>query len=411
MKTTTATGFQRLKNKIRSRSRLFRCLRGLRTPVLVCVLLIVPPLQKVDAENAIRVAAIFSYTGTAASSNLSSILGVRWAIEDINRNGGVLGRHVRLIEIDNIGTPIGSKVAVDKAIREDAAAIIGPAWSTHALAAARTAQNAGIPMISNVATHPRVTRIGNCIFRVCNNDFLQGRVLGQFARRELKIEQVVILQDLNSDYSQGLACTFREAFERLGGTICAVLDYKATQTNFRNLLATAKAADPDLVFVPGHDESGSIIAEAHRIGLQVPFMGGDGWDVASFFTKGGNQLASGFYATHWNEAVKNPQSIDFNQRYKKLYPFLSPAALGYDAVFILADAMRRSGSTDRRAICKALAQTKNFQGITGNLTFNASGDPIKPIVIMKITCGQPAYLKQFLPIQLHPIEAEGNGYE
>jgi branched-chain amino acid transport system substrate-binding protein len=409
LETTTATGFQLSKNKTRSRSRLFRCLRGLRTPALVCVLLIVAPLQKVGAENAIRVAAIFSYTGAAASSNLTSILGVRWAIEDINRNGGVLGRQVRLIEIDNIGTPIGSKVAVDKAIREDAAAIIGPAWSTHALAAARTAQTAGIPMISNVATHPRVTRVGDCIFRVCNNDFLQGSVLGQFARRELEVERVVILQDLNSDYSLGLACTFREAFERLGGTICAVLDYKASQTNIKTLLATAKAVDPDLVFLPGHDESGSIVAEAHRMRLQVPFMGGDAWDVASFFIKGGNQLASGFYSTHWNEAVKNPQSIAFTKRYKKLYPFLSPAAHGYDAVLVLADAIRRSGSTDRRAICKALAQTKNFQGITGNLSFNASGDPIKPVIIMKITCGQPAFLKQVQTIQLPPIEAAGNG--
>lgn len=363
------------------------------------------PATHSHAADAIRVAALFSYSGAAASSNLPSVMGTRWAVKEINQHGGVLGRRIRLVELDNRGTPIGGKVAADQAIRDDVTAIIGPAWSSPALAAAREAQAAGVPMIVNSATHPRITKIGPYIFRVCYNDLLQGRVLGRFARLELKAASVVILQDARSDYSLGLAATFKTVFERLGGTVSKVLDYKAGQLDFKPMLEAAKAASPDVVFLPGHDESGAIIAQARRVGLTVPFLGGDGWEVASFFTKGGNQLASGYYATQWNESIDSQRSKAFAAKYKNAYPFLSPAALSYDAVYLLADAIRRAGSTDRRAIRDALAQTHDFQGVTGKLTFDSNGDALKSVIMMKISAGKPSYLKCVRPGPFHSDSA------
>ena len=377
-------------------------------PVFVLILAACWPATRSQAADAIRVAAIFSYSGAAASSNLPSVMGTRWAVKEINQNGGVLGRRIKLVELDNRGTPIGSKVAADQAIRDGVTAIIGPAWSSHALAAAREAQAAGVPMIVNSATHPRITKIGPYIFRVCYNDLMQGRVLGRFARLDLKSARAVILQDVRSDYSLGLAATFKTVFERLGGTVCNVLDYKAGDFDFKPMLKAAKAASPDVVFLPGHDESGAIIAQAQRIGLTVPFLGGDGWEVASFFAKGGNQLACGYYATQWNESIESRRSKAFAAKYKHAYPFLSPAALSYDAVDLLADAIRRAGSTDRRAIRDALAQTHDFQGITGKLNFDSNGDPIKSVVMMKISAGKPSFLKQVRPGPLYSDDAAAN---
>jgi branched-chain amino acid transport system substrate-binding protein len=371
-------------------------------PALILSLLLFFPLNQGHAADAIRVAAIFAYSGAAASSNLPSILGARWATEEINRDGGVRGRSIQLMEIDNLSTAIGSKVAADKAIRAGVTAIIGPAWSTHALAAAREAQAAGTPMIVNSATHPRVTRTGSFIFRVCYNDRLQGRVLGRFSRQELNARRAVIFQDIDSDYSIGLTATFKAVFERFGGTVDKIFDYKAGQFDFKSLLEAARTASPDVVFLPGHDESGAIIAEAQRAGLRVPFIGGDGWEVASFFDKGGNRLSSGYYATHWAPSVESRRSRAFTAKYQGAYPFLSPAALSYDAVYLLADAIRRAGSTTRRTVRDALAKTKAFQGITGRLRFNANGDAIKDVIIMKISNGQSSYLKRVQPESLQP---------
>lgn len=397
METVTAQEIESFRKK---RSRQFQHCRFLRIMVIMSFFLAPGPVAQTCASDSIRIASIFAHSGAAASSNIPSILGVRWAIEEINHNGGILGRPIALIEIDNLGTPIGSKVAAKNAISQNVTGIFGPAWSTHALAAARAAQDAGVPMISNVATHPQITRVGNFIYRACYNDLYQGRVLGQFTRQELKAEQVVILQDISSDYSLGLAGTFKEAFEWFGGSVVAVLDYKASCTCFEKLLAEAKRAAPDAVFLPGHDESGAIIAKAQRMGLQVPFIGGDGWDVASFFEKGGNELVRGYYATHWSESVQTPQSLAFSAKHKNSYPFLSPAALSYDAVYLLADAIVRAGSTNRSAVRDALAQTRDFEGITGSMSFNADGDPIKNVVIMEISHGQPAYLKYVQPVHL-----------
>jgi branched-chain amino acid transport system substrate-binding protein len=383
--------------------------RSLALPMLILFSLLFWSTYEGHATDTIRVAAIFAHSGVAASANLSSILGTRWAATEINQRGGVLGRPIELIEIDNLSTAIGSKVAADKAIHTDSVAIIGPAWSTHALAAARVAQAAGTPVIVTVATHPRITQIGSFIFRVCYNDHLQGRILGRFARQELKAHRAVILQDISSDYSLGLAATFKTTFEQFGGTVSKVLDYKSGQYDFKPLLNAVRTATPDVVFLSGHDESGAIIAEAQRTGLRVPFVGGDGWDTASFFDKGGDQLSIGYYATHWNASIETRQSKQFAAKHKDDYPFLSQAALSYDAVYLLVDAIRRAGSIDKKAIREALAKTIDFQGITGKLKFDANGDAIKDIIIMQITNGQPSYLKRVQPHQHQLYDAVSDG--
>ncbi|MFH1985318.1 MAG: ABC transporter substrate-binding protein [Pseudomonadota bacterium] len=345
----------------------------------------------------IHIAAIFSLTGSAAESHLPSVLGARWAVADINAGGGVLGRALALTEIDNRSTPVGSKVAADQAVAADVTAIIGPAWSSQALAVARVAQRAGVPMIVNSATHPDVTRVGDSIFRVCYTDQLQGQVMAAFAFGDVKARRAVILQDMTSDYSLGLAASFEQTFGAMGGSVITRIGYKPNQPNFQDVLKRAKAFTPDIVFLPGHDESGGIVADAARIGLQVPFLGGDGWDVASFFEKGGNRLRTGYFATHYIRAIDTPASRAFVARHGAKHPSLSPAALSYDAVGILAKAITRAGTTDRKAVRDALAATSGYVGVTGTISFDATGDPLKAVVIMAITDGRPSYLRMVNP--------------
>lgn len=345
----------------------------------------------------VRIAAIFSHTGTAADSQLPSLLGVRWAVDDINALGGVLGRPLAIMEIDNRSTPVGSKVAADQAVAAGVTAIIGPAWSSQALAAAKVAQQSGTPMVVNIATHPDVTREGDYIFRVCYTDRLQGQVMATFAYRDLTARRAAILQDITSDYSLGLAASFEQTFAAMGGAIITRLGYKPRQPNFQELLKRTKAFSPDIVFLPGHDESGAIVADAERIGFQAPFLGGDGWAVASFLEKGGDRLRTGYFATHYIDTIDTPASLAFVARHGGKHPSLSPAALSYDAVGILAKAVTRAGTTDRMAVRDALAATSGYVGVTGTISFDATGDPVKTVVIMSITDGRASYLRMVGP--------------
>jgi len=349
-----------------------------------------------DSAQAIKIASIYALSGPAAEANATSVRGVRLAVGEVNTKGGVLGRRLELLEFDNQSSPIGSKVAAEQAVANGATAIIGAAFSSHSMAIAKVAQANRIPMISNVSTSPQLTRTGDYIFRVCFNDLQQGRVMAEFARRELNAEGVAILFDVDSDYSLGLSATFEKAFIQNGGAILVKLPYTVRQPNFRDAVAKAIAADPDVLFIPGHDESARIISEAVRSGLKadVIALGGDGWDEESFFKQGGYQIRLGYYTTHWSQTMANEPSRDFMARYRQKEFTVAPTVLAYDAVLLLADAIQRAGSADSAAIRDALAATNGFKGVTGTITFNNYGEPVKRVVMMRILNGRPAYLKQ-----------------
>ena len=355
------------------------------------------------AQESIRIAGIYAVTGTAAPSNLASLQGARLAVQEVNRSGGVLGKPLEMVEIDNQSSPIGSKVAADRAVGMGAAAILGSAWSSHSLAVARVAQKRSIPMITNVSTHPAVTRVGDFIFRVCFIDSFQGSVMARFAHQDLDARSAVVLQDVSSDYSLGLAAAFQGSFEAKGGRVVSTIDYKHYQERFDDMVRCAGEADPEIVFLPGHDESGVIIRKAREAGLHCAFLGGDGWEAKSFFDHGGTAFGQGYFCTHWSEEVRTEASREFvalyHQESRAKGPLLAPAALAFDAVMLIADAMERAGTTEPRAVQKALARTQGFEGVTGNLSFDRFGDPIKEAVIMALSNGKIRYVKRVAPFE------------
>lgn len=349
------------------------------------------------AAKTIRIASIYSLSGPATKVNSTSVQGVQLAVQEINSSGGILGMPLELIEFDNLSTPIGSKVAADKAARQKVTAIIGAAFSSHSMAVAKVAQVHGIPMITNISTSPAVTRIGDYIFRACFDDAFQGSVMGKFAREDLKAKGVVAVFNVASDYSLGLTRTFEKAFVQWGGVMQAKIPYKSRQPHFRDIISKAMSLNPDALFIAGHDESARIIKEAIQMGLNAIPLGGDGWDAKSFYNLGGSNIKTGYYATHWSQATDTALSKEFVARYRRLGMIFAPTALAYDAVRLLEDAIVRAGTTERPAIRDALAQTNGFEGITGTFSFNSHGDPIKNAVIMKIEAGRPVYLKQIVP--------------
>lgn len=368
------------------------------TGVLLLATLILFPSMLRPAEP-IKIASIYAHSGVAAdSSNISSITGVRNGIEEVNSRGGILGRRLELIELDNLSTPIGSKVAAEKAIRYQVTAIIGADWSSHTLAIAPVAQANKTPLISNISTNQEVTKVGDYIFRVCFTDAFQGKVMAKFAREDLKARSAVLIVDLTSDYSMGLAREFRSHFEQLGGTVIGQIEYLLKQPDFARMALKAKALRPDVAFIPSYDESATIVRHLQENGVKAIPLGGDGWESVRFFEKGGSAIPRGYYSTHWTETIDREESRKFVQRYRKDHALIiASEALGYDAVLLLADAIYRAGSTDRVRVRDALAATKDFQGVTGTISFHSHRDPVKSAVIMEIKDGSPHYFKSILP--------------
>jgi branched-chain amino acid transport system substrate-binding protein len=364
-------------------------------PFFLFIFLMVVPVR---AEEAIDIAAIYALTGPAAEANAYALRGVGYAVDEVNKQGGISGKKINLFMLDNQSTPIGSTLAAKQAAAANVVAIVGPDWSSHSLAVARVAQDAGIPMISSLSTNPDVTKIGDYIFRICFTDDFQGKVIARFARYDLKAITAVIFVDVTSDYSLKLSEIFRQDFEQMGGRVLLELEYKLKQLQFDEEIKKAVKAAADLIFIPGHDESGLIAKKLQDAGTSSIFIGGDGWSTAVFLKKGGAELKRGYYSTHWSAHLDTEQSRAFVKKYK--IDSADPddnVALGYDAMMLLADAIKRAGTLDRKRIRDAIADTRSFKGVTGAIRFNENGDPIKSAVLMEIINGQPHYLKTLKP--------------
>jgi branched-chain amino acid transport system substrate-binding protein len=356
-----------------------------------------PPV--LSAEPA-TIAAIFAKTGIAAASNEVTISGVELAVEEINRQGGVLDRPLKLIVLDNRSTPIGSTIAAQEAVRLQSMAVIGADWSSHSLAIAPVLQKAGIPMISPGSTNPKVTHVGDYIFRVCFLDSFQGTAMARFAYHELKARKAVVMKNVDEDYCLMLAEFFTNAFKEKGGHILWEGYYRGKAVDFATLLKKVKALQPDVVYVPGYErDSGLLIRQGFSIGIIATFLGGDGWD--GIYQYGKEAVEGGFYSAHWHPQVPSEKSIHFHKIYKQRYGkrinnTLTP--LGYDATMLLADAVKRAGVWNRAKIRDALSGTTGFEGVTGIISLDENGDPReKEVVILKIEKGKPVYFKTLKP--------------
>ena len=355
------------------------------------------------AQDTIKIGEYASLTGKEASFGQQSHKGLTLAIEELNAAGGVLGKKLELITEDNQTKPGESATAVKKLIsRDKVVALIGEVASGRSLEAAPIAQAAKIPMIAPAATNPKVTQTGNYIFRVCFIDPFQGTVMAKFAQTDLKAKKVAVLSSVSNAYSVGLAKFFKETFTANGGIIVSEKNFSEGDKDFRAQLTAVKAAGADAVFVPSYYTEAALIArQARDLGLNVPFFGGDGWVADQLLEIGGEALNGCYYSTHFSPENQDPVVQAFVKKFKARWGANENpdafAALGYDAAYVLADAIKRAGSTEGPKLRNALAATKNFSGVTGVTNIDANRDASKPAAIIAIKNGKLEFLKTVAP--------------
>lgn len=346
-----------------------------------------------DAGGEIVVGEYGSMTGGQATFGQSTHNGIMLAVDEINGAGGVNGRKLKVLTEDDQSKAEEAANAVTKLISQNnVVAVLGEVASSNSLAAAPICQANKIPMITPSSTNPRVTEVGDYIFRMCFIDPYQGEAMANYLSRQAGLKRAAILIDVKSDYSTGLAEFFERTFTANGGQIVGKQSYAQGDSDFRSQLTSIKASNPEVIFVPGYyNDIGQIAIQARDLGMTMPLAGGDGWESPKLIEIGGKALEGCFYSNHYHVEDPSPAVRDFVQKYTERYGTApdSLAALGYDSTKVLADAIKRAGTTDGPKLREAIAATKNFSGVTGNITLGPDRNPIgKKLVVLEIKNGQ-----------------------
>ena len=339
--------------------------------------------------NEIPVGEYGSMTGLQATFGQSTHNGILMAADEINSAGGVKGKKIKVISEDDQSKQEEAANTVTKLISgNNVVAIIGEVASSNSLAAAPIAQANKVPMISPSSTNPEVTKKGDYIFRMCYIDPYQGKALANFAINDLKVKRAAILRDVKSDYSMGLSQFFKDEFTRLGGKIVGDQSYSNGDSDFKAQLTTIKQTSPQIIFVPGYyNDVGQIAIQLRDLGMQQPLVGGDGWESPKLFEIGGKALDGCFYSNHYHSDDPAPEVRSFVEKFKERYGAKPDAlaALGYDSMKVLADAMNRAPKLDTKDIRDAIATTKGYVGVTGIINMGADRNPIdKKLVVLEI---------------------------
>ena len=341
-----------------------------------------------DVSDVIKIGEVGSMTGSEATFGISTHRGIELAIKQVNAKGGIKGKKLKLISLDNQGKPEEAATAVTKLItQEKVTAILGEVASSRSLAMAPIAQEHQVPMISPSSTNPKVTEQGDYIFRVCFIDPFQGSVMAKFAIESLGLKRVAILRDVKNDYSMGLADFFTKTFVQLGGQIVVDQSYSAGDIDFKSQLTAIRTQNPEAIFVPGYyTEVGLVARQARELGLKAPLMGGDGWDSPKLKEIGGVSINGSYFSNHYSNEDTAPRVQDFVKTYQADYDEIPDglAAMGYDAAMVLVDAMQRALTLSKPAIRDALAKTRDFAGVTGNITIDEYRNAIKSAVVLKV---------------------------
>ncbi len=345
-----------------------------------------------DAKGPVVIGEVGSMTGTEATFGTSSDRGIQLAVTETNAAGGIKGRQVQIIALDDEGKPEEAATAATRLIAsEHVTALLGEVASTRSLFMAPKAQAAKVPMVSPSSTNEKVTAVGDYIFRACFIDPFQGYVMAKFATDNLKIKKAAILRDVRNDYSVGLAKVFTDNFTKLGGEITANESFSSGDVDFKAQLTNMKNTHPDALYVPGYyTDVGLIARQAREVGITGPLLGGDGWDSEKLYEIGGAALDGSYFSNHYSVDDPSPRIQEFVTKFKKAYAGQVPdslAAQAYDAAGMLMDAMKRSAELTGPSIRDALAQTKNYQGVTGDITMDEKRNATKAAVVLKIAHG------------------------
>ncbi len=350
-------------------------------------------------ETPIVIGVVEPLTGPRASYGVSAKNGIDLAIAEENA-AGRLGRKIEVVHLDDQGEGSIAVDAVRRLIAEEHVdLLIGEVASDAALAMAPAAQRAATPMLTPAATSPRVTDVGDYIFRICFADPFQADAMAHFAIRELSLDKAAVLRDLDSEYSIDLAEAFAARFTALGGHVVATEHFQQGDRSFAPALEKIRRAGAAAVYVPAyHLDVARLSTERERLGGAI-LLGSDGWDANELLLTAGPALEGSYFTAHVSMDDPRPEVKRFVEAYTKEYNEQpdATAALGYDAARYALAAIRETGSTDKEEVRAALAGLEGFTGVTGPIHLDARRDAIKPAVVVKIEGGRRVYVKSVAP--------------
>ncbi len=321
------------------------------------------------------------------------------AVAEANAAGKVA---VTTAVVDDKGDPTEGVNGVTKLINQDKIqALVGSVTSKVTIPVSETAQAAKIPMITSTSTNPKVTVDGgkrkDFIFRACFIDPFQGTVMAKFAGTTLKAKTAAVVYDVSNDYTKGLAEFFRDSFEKAGGKVVQFDSYGKDDVDFSAILTKTASLTPDVLFLPDYYNKVNLLAkQAREKGVKATLLGGDGWDSPELDTKA---TEGGYFSNHYSPEDTRPEVQDWVKKYQAKYNTVPDAlaTLGYDATNLMINAIVTAGSTDATKIRDAMAATKGFKAVSGSISFDQNGDPVKSAAVIQIKDGKQKFAEAVNP--------------
>ena len=360
------------------------------------------PFAGAADQGPVKIGVYLPLTGQNAFGGQLELDGVRLAHKEMPK---VLGRDVELVVVDNKSDKVEAGNAVKRLIeRDNVSAIIGTYGSSLALAGGEVAEKGKTPAVGTSCTNPLVTMGKKYYFRVCYIDPWQGAAAATYVYNNLGFKKAGILMDMTNDYAVGLASFFKRSFKKLGGEIVADLKYSSGDQDFTAQLTELIKQKPDVVFMPAYFAEGAIIMkQARELGATFRLMGADAMDNPDTVKLGGKAV-EGFLHTTFPYDAKMPNMSAEAKKFTEVWYAANPgkdpnvnAALGYNAYYLILDAITRANSDKPQAITEALAKTKNLSPPLGSLSINATHDAEMPVGIIEYRNGQRVYLTEVTP--------------
>jgi branched-chain amino acid transport system substrate-binding protein len=355
-----------------------------------------------SGDEVVKVGWIGSLSGDQAVWGECESNAVKMFFEEVNANGGLLGKKVEVVTYDTRGDGTEAVNAVKRLTGQDKViAIIGPNASGQAIPISSVLEEMKVPDIATVATNPKVTVVDGKVkpynFRICFIDPYQGAAAAGYAFDVLKAKNAAVLYDVADDYSQGLTEFFEETFTKKGGTIVAKEGFKSGDVDFRPQLTKIKAANPDIIFMPYfYKEVALSTKQARELGITATFMGGDGWPSDQLLTMAKDAVNGAYIVNHLDFA--DPDTQELKNKYKEKYGKEAEinAYLAWDASSMLLDAVKRANTFDTEKIKDAL-ETTNIKGITGQITIgkDTHNPENKDAAIIKIENGGYKFMQKY----------------
>ena len=350
--------------------------------------------------DTIKIGGLAPLTGDVSVYGVAVDNGVKMAVEEINADGGVLGKQIEYIVYDEKGDATEAVNAYNKLVQSDnVVAIVGDVTSKPTLAVAQQAAKDKIPLITASGTAENITQAGENIFRACFIDPFQGELMASYASKKLEKKTAAIIYNISDDYSKGLYEAFEAAAGDLGIEVVQVEGYGKGTVDFKAQLTNIKSKNPDVIFLPVYYQDVALIAvQAKELGIEAQFLGADGWDgvIGQVDESNMDAVNGAYFCSQYSAQSDDPNLQAFLSKYKETYGMDASqfAVLGYDAMKMLAQAISEAGSTDSAAITSAMAAI-DFTGLTGHMTFDENRNPVKSAAITQIDNGEYKFIEYY----------------